>query len=176
MSELAASNDEEDTGAAALLSPEVVGVDVVVPMSAVGCAQTAEGRGKQMEAALTALWAAQKSKSLHSAIVGPVLPLRAKVLLPGSVEMLPNTLQARGQPPPGMGKATTVGPGGEEAAQEDAPKSFWQQYGGYITPILVVYAVMTLFGGAGGGAGGGEGGGAGTSDSGASGGGASGSS
>jgi hypothetical protein len=157
---VAVLEEEEDTGTAgggaALLAPEVVGVDLRVPLSSVGCAQSAEGRAKQMQAALTALWTVQKGKGAASARVGPVLPLRAKVLLPGGAEQLPLALQSRGQPYPGMGRAEAVGPDGEKKEDPDAPKSLWQQYGGYITPILVVYAVMTLFTGGGGG-GGGEG-------------------
>jgi hypothetical protein len=58
---------------------------------------------------------------------------------------------AKGWPYPGQtsgGQEQGQGSGGDQEQQQ--PKTLWQQYGGYVLPIVIAYAVMNLLGGGGG--------------------------
>lgn len=148
--------------AATLLTPDVVGMDLLVRVPyGSGCAATPGGRAGQMSSALSALWAAQSQRDADAAKQGPTPRARGKVLVPETAQQVPASPATRGWPYPNMrAEGSQAKQGGKDAPE--APPTFWQQYGGYIVPVLIAYAVMSLLSGGGGGEGeGGSGGGGG---------------
>lgn len=141
------THETRENASANLLTPDVVGMDLLVRVPyGSGCAATPGGRAGQMSSALSALLAAQAQRAGDATLQGPTPRARGKVLVPETAQQVPASPATRGWPYPNMRAEGTQGRQGGKDAPE-APPTFWQQYGGYIVPVLIAYAVMSLLSG-----------------------------